>query len=274
MLAPFFSCGAKLPIWTAFAVILFQGKYAELIVFGMYLYGICVALISAAVLNKLIQGKSEPFLMELPDYHLPQAKNIGLLLWDKCKHYLIKAGTLIAASTVILWVFTNFSWNFKMVEDINISILGSISSAIAPVFYPLGFGRGEYRGVFVIGAFAGLIAKEEVPAIFSSLGVLELAVASVPPAAIFAYMSFNLLVIPCMAAVSTARGEFQNKKHFWLAILFWVVTAYFFSMLVYGITRLISFAWWVSVLFGLVILMSLFLAIFISYRKGKKSCNL
>lgn len=270
MLAPFFSCGAKLPIWTAFAVIMFGGMYAELIVFGVYLYGIIIAILAALILNKFIKGKSEPFLMEMPDYHTPQAKNIGLLLWEKCKHYLIKAGTLIAASTIILWVLTNFSWSFSPVEDMGDSILGSISNFIAPVFYPLGFGRGEFKGVFVIAAFAGLIAKEEVPVIFSSLGVLELAVASVSSAAIFAYMSFNLLVIPCVAAVSATRGELQNRKHFLFAILFWVITAYVCSMIVYAIASLISYAWWVSIILVCILIGAVVFCIVQSIRKDKK----
>ncbi len=269
MLAPFFSCGAKLPIWTAFAVILFGGAYAEVIVFGVYLYGIAVAIVMAAVLNKILKGKAEPFLMEMPEYHIPQAKNVGLLLWEKCKHYLIKAGTLIAASTVILWVLTNFSFTFQMVENINDSILGNISSFIAPLFYPLGFGRGEFKGVFIIGAFAGLIAKEEVPAIFSSLGVLDMAISSVTPAAIFAYMSFNLLVIPCMAAVSAARGELQNRKHFWLAILFWVITAYLWSMLVYVIASVISQYWWVSIVLLVLVIIGIVFIILYSMKKER-----
>lgn len=271
MLAPFFSCGAKLPIWTAFSVILFHGAYAELIVLGVYVYGILIAILSAAVLNKIIKGKSEPFLMEMPEYHLPQAKNIGLLLWDKCKHYLIKAGTLIAASTVILWVLTNFNWKLVMTKDIHHSILGSISDFIAPVFYPLGFGRGPYKGVFVIGAFAGLIAKEEVPAIFSSLGVLELAVASVSPAAIFSYMSFNLLVIPCMAAVSTARGELQRKSYFRQAVLFWLAASYGCSMLVYCLATLIETVWWIAIIFGVILVLIIIFCIVNSYRKEKSS---
>lgn len=275
MLAPFFSCGAKLPIWTAFSVILFEGAYAELIVFGVYIYGILVAILAAALLNKIMKGKTEPFLMEMPQYHLPQARNVGLLLWDKCRHYLIKAGTLIAASTIILWVLTNFNWKFMMTEDINASILGTVSDFIAPIFYPLGFGRGPYKGVFVIGAFAGLIAKEEVPAIFSSLKVLESAVASVSPAAILAYMSFNLLVIPCMAAVATARGEFQRKPYFWQAILFWLITAYLCSMIVYCLSTLVEMIWWVSIILVAVLVLGIILCAVNSYRKEKRTlCDL
>lgn len=262
MLAPFFSCGAKLPIWTAFATVLFGGKYADLIVGGVYFFGIIVAVLMALVLNRLIKGTQAPFIMEMPEYHLPQAKNIGLLLWDKCKHYLIKAGTLIAASTIILWVLMHFNWRFEMVDAMNESILGSVSAAIAPVFIPLGFGKGPYAGVFVIAAFAGLIAKEEVPTVFVSLGVLDAAIASVSPAAIFAYMAFNLLVIPCMAATSTAKGELGHRRHFLLALLFWVLTAYFFSMVVYVVATMIEEFWWVSlILVGVVLSILVYLIV-------------
>ena len=262
MLAPFFSCGAKLPIWTAFATVLFGGKYADLIVGGVYFFGIIVAVLMALVLNRLIKGTQAPFIMEMPEYHLPQAKNIGLLLWDKCKHYLIKAGTLIAASTIILWVLMHFNWRFEMVDAMNESILGSVSAAIAPVFIPLGFGKGPYAGVFVIAAFAGLIAKEVVPTVFVSLGVLDAAIASVSPAAIFAYMAFNLLVIPCMAATSTAKGELGHRRHFLLALLFWVLTAYFFSMVVYVVATMIEEFWWVSlILVGVVLSILVFLIV-------------
>ncbi len=271
MLTPFFSCGAKLPIWTAFAAVLFAGAYADLIVFGVYFFGIAVSIIAAIILNKLIKGKSEAFVMEMPDYHTPQARTICLLLWDKAKHYLIKAATLIAASTVVLWLLTSFDWTFNMVEEINQSILGSIANFIAPIFYPLGFGRGEYASVFVIASFAGLIAKEEVPAVLESLGVLELAVASVSPAAIFAFMAFNLLVVPCMAAVATARGELNNRKHFWLTILFWVVIAYVFGMLVYVFSTLISYAWWVSLI--LVGVVALAIALYVIYIKKLKNAE-
>jgi ferrous iron transport protein B len=195
-----------------------------------------------------------------------------MLLWEKCKHYVIKAGTLIAASTVVLWFLTSFGWNFRMVEDMNSSILGSISSVIAPIFVPLGFGSSEYASVFVIASFAGLIAKEEVPAVLESLGVLEAAVASVAPAAIFAFMAFNLLVVPCMAAVSAAKGELNNKKHFALTIVFWIVIAYVFGMIVYGLGTLISIAWWVSIILLALLIGAVSAFIVVSYKR-ENVCN-
>lgn len=275
MLAPFFSCGAKLPIWTAFAAVLYGGAYSDLIVGGVYFFGIIVAMITALILNKIIKGENTPFIMEMPEYHRPQARNIGLLLWDKCKHYLIKAGTLIAASMVILWVLTNFSWTFQMVENMEESILGSIANFISPIFIPLGFGRGAFAGVFVIAAFAGLIAKEEVPTVFASLGVLELAVASVSPASIFAFMAFNLLVIPCMAATSTARSELNNRRHFLLALLFWIGVAYIFGMIVYATATLITLYWWISILLGILLVGGLagFIIYQVQSEKEVLSCN-
>lgn len=269
MLSPFFSCGAKLPIWSAFAAILFFGQYRELIVFGVYFFGIIVSIITAIILNKFIKGESEPFIMEIPDYHRPQAKTVGMLLWEKCKHYVIKAGTLIAASTVVLWFLTSFGWDLSIVGNINESILGSISNVIAPIFTPLGFGSSKYASVFVIASFAGLIAKEEVPAVLESLGVLELAVASVSPSAIFAFMAFNLLVVPCMAAVSAARGELNNKKYFITAILFWIVTAYVFGMIVYALGTLISIIWWISLILLAMLLIAIITFIVVSHKKDK-----
>ena len=270
MLSPFFSCGAKAPIWTAFAVLLFDGAYADFIVLGVYFFGIFVAVIMAWILNKLIKGDKTTFIMELPDYHLPQAKNVAILVWEKCKHYVVKAGTLIAASIVVLWFLTNYSWTIQPVEEINQSILGSISSFIAPIFAPLGFGIGQYAGVFVIAAFAGLIAKEEVPAVLEALGVIELAVASVSPSAIFAFMAFNLLVVPCMAAVAAARGELNNRKHFALTIVFWIVTAYVFGTLVFLLGSLIEIAWWTSIIIGVLIVGLIVAAIVVSQINMKK----
>ena len=239
--------------------------------FGVYIFGIVVAIIAAAILNKLIKGKSETFLMEMPEYHLPQPKNLAVLLWQRCEHYIVKAGTLIAASIVVLWVLTNFSWTFEMV-DMQDSILGSISNFIAPIFTPLGFVNNDYQIIFVVAIFAGLIAKEEVPAVFEAFGILELAVAAVTPSAIFAYMAFNLLVVPCMAAVSAAKSELDNKKNFWLAILFWIVTAYIASFLVYHIANLIALYWWTAIILSVLFVGVIGYLIVRSIRK-ERLCN-
>ena len=124
--------------------------------------------------------------------------------------------------------------------------------------------------MFVIAAFAGLIAKEEVPAVLEALGVIELAVASVSPSAIFAFMAFNLLVVPCMAAVAAARGELNNRKHFALTIVFWIVTAYVFGTLVFLLGSLIEIAWWTSIIIGVLIVGLIVAAIVVSQINMKK----
>ena len=113
MIAPFFSCGAKLPIWLAFAGVLFAGQYGDLVVFSVYLIGIVVAIVAAIILRfTVFKGETPPFIMELPSYHLPQFKNLMAHLWEKLKHFIIKAGTIIAASIVVIWFLSNFDFTF------------------------------------------------------------------------------------------------------------------------------------------------------------------
>jgi ferrous iron transport protein B len=277
-LAPFFSCGAKLPIWAAFAgaFAYYRGLNAEMIVFSMYILGIAIAIISAFLLKKtIIKGETPPFIMELPAYRLPQVKNTLLHLWEKLKHYVIRAGTIIAGATIVIWALTNLSFSFVMVEDSGDSMLGVISKFFTWIFIPLGFGMGDNGWKFVVATFTGLIAKEIVVAtmgIFAgmdgdealetegeevgttllgamiitvggSLGALDVAVP-----AMFAFMAFNLLSVPCMAAVGAARGEFRNGKWLFKAIAFWVVTAYVVSLIIFWVGALYSLAWWAGLL--------------------------
>ncbi len=253
ILAPFFSCGAKLPIWGAFAAVLFGGAHADLIVFMMYFIGIAVAVLSAILLRKTaLKGETAPFIMELPAYHLPQFKNTMLHLWEKLKHYVVRAATIIAGSIVVIWFLTNFGFAFwqGMVEQGD-SILGRIAKVFAWLFVPLGFGMGENGWMFVVAAFSGLIAKEMVVATLgtfagiddaldietgelasTAFGTLVASMAGGFPAAI-AFMAFNLLSVPCMAAVAAASGEFRSKKKLWFAVGYWMATAYVVSAILF-----------------------------------------
>ena len=268
MLTPFFSCGAKLPIWAVFAAIMYNGAYAEFVVFAIYLLGIVVSVIAALIMtNTVFKGEVSPFVMELPAYHFPHARNIFRNLWDKLKGYIIRAGTIIAGAIVILWFLSNFGFadgTFGMV-DIGDSILAVISKWLAYVFYPLGFGQnfgGTSTGyIFVVAAFTGLIAKEMVPATLALLvnmdpdavldGVgligspLHDLLSKVPEPALWAFLAFNLLVIPCMAAVAATRKELGNKKEFWITMGFWFAIAYLVAMMIfYGMTYL-----WLGIVF-------------------------
>lgn len=243
ILAPFFSCGAKLPIWATICSLAF-GSYADLGVFGMYLLGIIVAILAAIFLSKtFLKGGKPPFLLELPQYHLPQFKNTVRYLWENLKHFLTRAATIVAGSTVVLWFLSNFSWAWTMVEPYSKeSILGSIGAFIRPIFYPLGFASGDSGWMFVIAILAGLIAKEMV---VSTLGVLAgsagiaALVGTLSPLAAIAFMAFNLLTLPCMAAMSAARSELGKGKKFRFAVLFWLATSFIVS-LPFGILALLG----------------------------------
>ncbi|MBO5775920.1 MAG: ferrous iron transporter B, partial [Clostridia bacterium] len=173
---PFFSCGAKLPILTAVSggiIQVFGVGNADLITYGMYVVGIVVAILSVLLMRSTtMKGEDPTFIMELPDYHSPQFRNLMLHLWDKAKHFIEKAFTIILISTVVIWFISHFSWTWKFLPDdrIDESILAGIGGLIQPLFTPLGFGSqlGTWGGVFAVGAITGLIAKENVVATFGT----------------------------------------------------------------------------------------------------------
>lgn len=273
---PFFSCGAKLPILTAIAggIVTYFGLgfHADLITYSMYVVGIAVAIISIIVMRKSSQrGGNTPFIMELPAYHLPQFKNLMLHLWDKLKHFIKKAFTVIFASTIVIWVVSHFSfdWKFLPDEQMNMSILAGLGKLIVPIFTPLGFGSqlNDFGWVFVVGALTGLIAKENVIATF---GVLAMSIGAViAPGAgegigeitamitatnitipgLLAFIVFNMTTIPCFAAVATAKNELPTKKSFKWTIVFWLVTSYLVASVVY----IVGEWWWTLFIFASVV---------------------
>ena len=235
--------------------------------------------------------------MELPNYHLPQFKSLMIHLWDKLKHYIEKAFTIILASTIIIWFLSNFSWQYEFLpEVINIngeeivanirmdeSILASFGSLIAPLFAPLGFGSNlnNYVWVFAVAAMTGLIAKENVIATFGTLaacvagvyiatdeGVLEVAsmisVTGIGVPALISFIAFNMTTIPCFATVATTKAELTSKKFKW-TLVFWLVTSYIVSMMIY----LIGTWWWTAFIFLGLIVLVIVLIRFINIRLGK-----
>ena len=201
---PFFSCGAKLPILTAMAgglIMRFGVGNADAITFAMYIAGVCIAILAVLLMRNTTQrGETPPFIMELPTYHWPRFKNLMIHLWDKAKHFIKKAFTIIFASTVIIWILQSFSWNWEfLLQDaqelfeadpvkwasleeieglINVradeSILGGIGMLIQPLFTPLGFGSQltAFGWVFAAAALTGLVAKENVVATFGALAAI------------------------------------------------------------------------------------------------------
>ncbi len=261
---PFFSCGAKMPILLAVSGAIVQAfgfGNADVITYSMYLLGIATALISLLIMRTTTQrGEASPFIMELPTYHIPGFKNLMLHLWDKAKHFIHKAFTIILLSCVVVWFLSNFGWNWKYVgDDMQNSILASVGQLVQPFFTPLGFGSqlGANGWVFAVAAMMGLIAKEDVIAAFGTLagcitsgflgatdeGVYEVTVmiqaTGITIPALISFIAFNMLTIPCFAAVAAAKGEIKKGKFRW-TLLFWVVTSYLVSTMVYTIG---SWAW-------------------------------
>ena len=207
--------------------------------------------------------------MELPSYHAPQFKNLMLHLWDKTKHFIKKAFTIILASTIVIWFVSHFSWGWNYLPDeaMNESILAGIGNLIRPLFTPLGFGSqlSGFGWVFVVAAITGLIAKENVIATFGTLAacitsgrfiadealegvdsVVEMISATgITVPALIAFIAFNMLTIPCFAAVATAKAELPTKKSYRWTLVFWVAVSYVVSMMVY----LIGSWWWTLFIF-------------------------
>lgn len=292
---PFFSCGAKLPILTAIAgaIISLAGvSNPDVITYSMYVLGMATAIVTVILMrHTTMKGEVPPFIMELPTYHMPQFKSLMLHLWDKLKHYIEKAFTVILASTIVIWFLSSFNWNFEFLPEailidgeeivanlrMDESILGNLGSFITPLFTPLGFGSNlkAFAWVFAVAAVTGLIAKENVIATFGTLaacvagglssglvssedGVIEVLsmvnATGITIPALLSFIAFNMTTIPCFAAVATAKGELTKKK-FRGTLVFWLVTSYIVSMMIY----LIGTWWWTSFIFAALIVLSIIL---------------
>lgn len=287
---PFFSCGAKLPILTAVAGGIAQltgTGNADVITYSMYLLGVIVAICAVLLMRSTtMRGETSPFIMELPSYRMPQAHSLAMLLWDKLKHFIKKAFTIILASTIVIWFVSHFSfsWEFLPDERMNESILAGIGKLIQPLFTPVGFGSqlGEWGWVLVVAAITGLIAKENVIATFGTLatcitgtfvadetlgGVDSVAqmisATGIGVPALIAFIAFNMLTIPCFAAVATARAEMPSKKKFNYTLLFWVASSYIVSSMIY----LIGQWWWTAFIWAG--LWAAAITVVVLYNKGR-----
>ena len=257
MTATFIPCGAKLPVIALMGGVIAgeTAGYAEssFIAPLMYFIGIVAVLVAAIILKKTkpFSGKPAPFVMELPQYHIPQVKTVLLHVWERLKGFIIKAGTILFLACVVMWFLGGFGFTdggFGMVEDSADSLMAAIGGVIAPIFAPLGFGEWQP----VAASISGFTAKE---AIVSTMGVLAnvagdtedavnvaAGVASWFPTAIaaFSFLMFNLLDSPCLAAIATMAKEMNSKKWFWFAILFQNVFAYVVCLCFYQIGSFVT----------------------------------
>ena len=214
LLTPFMSCTAKLPIYSFFVSVFFPG-HGGLIMAGLYLFGIMMGILVAFLYKgTLFQGEPVPFVMELPNYRLPGAKNVAQLLWEKAKDFLQKAFSVILIATIVVWFLQSFNLRLNMVEDSAGSILAAVSSLLVPLFAPLGL--GDWR--ICTALLSGFMAKESV---VSTLGVLFGGnIGSVmSPVSAASLLVFSLLYTPCVAAIASIKRELGSK---WaVGVVFW-----------------------------------------------------
>ena len=239
----FVPCGAKMPIIGLFAGALFGGS--SLVAISAYFIGVAAIVISGVILKKTraFAGEPAPFVMELPAYHMPSARNVLHATWERGWSFIKRAGTVILASSVILWFLQGFGFvdgAFTMVEDNNNSLLAAVGSVVAPIFAPLGFGSWQAS----VATFTGLIAKENVVGTFGVLfGFAEVAeegdeiwgniATDFTALTAYSYMIFNLLCAPCFAAMGAIKREMNNGKWTLAAIGYMCGFAYAASLLVY-----------------------------------------
>ena len=259
MTATFIPCGAKLPVIALMGGVMASYATGSYTAGGfmapiMYFVGIVAVLVAAIILKKTkpFSGKPAPFVMELPQYHVPQAKTVLLHVWERLKGFIIKAGTILFLACVVMWFLGGFGFTnggFGLVDDSADSLLAVIGGFIAPIFAPLGFGEWQP----VAASLSGFTAKE---AIVSTMGVLAnvaesksedtvtvaQAIQSWFPSAVaaFSFLLFNLLDSPCLAAIATMAQQMQSKKWFWFAILFQNIFSYLVTLCVYQIGTLVT----------------------------------
>ena len=259
MTATFIPCGAKLPVIALMGGIMTAYATGDYVAAGfitplMYFIGVVAVLVSAIILKKTkpFSGKPAPFVMELPQYHIPSAKTVLLHVWERLKGFIIKAGTILFLATVIMWILSsigNTGSGIGFVEDSNDSIMAVLGGILAPIFAPLGFGKWQP----VAASISGFSAKESI---VSTMGVLAnvagddaedtmivgAAIKAWFPSAVaaFSFLLFNLLDSPCLAAISTMAHEMQSRKWFWFAILFQNIFAYVVTLCVYQIGLVVT----------------------------------
>lgn len=259
MTATFIPCGAKLPVIALMGGIMTAYATGDYVAAGfitplMYFIGVVAVLVSAIILKKTkpFSGKPAPFVMELPQYHIPSVKTVLLHVWERLKGFIIKAGTILFLATVIMWILSsigNTGSGIGFVEDSNDSIMAILGGILAPIFAPLGFGKWQP----VAASISGFSAKESI---VSTMGVLAnvagddaedtmivgAAIKAWFPTAVaaFSFLLFNLLDSPCLAAISTMAHEMQSRKWFWFAIFFQNIFAYVVTLCVYQIGLVVT----------------------------------
>lgn len=235
ILTPFMSCSAKLPIYAFFTSVFFPGKGALVMIF-LYVFGILTGIIFALILKgSLFKGEPVPFVMELPNYRMPGAKNVCQLLWEKAKDFLQRAFTVIFVATIVIWFLQTFDLRFNIVTESKDSILAILAGYIAPIFNPLGFGDWRISTALI----SGFMAKESVVSTLSILyGSTQSLLMSLTTPAALSLLIFCLLYTPCIAAIAAIKRELNGK---WALIVVFgqCLIAWLASFVVYHLILLV-----------------------------------
>lgn len=208
LLTPFMSCSAKLPIYAFFTAVFFP-KHGAIFMIGLYFIGILVGILVALLMREtLFKGEAVPFVMELPNYRLPSAKNVAQLLWEKAKDFLQRAFTIIFIATIVIWFLQTFDTKLNLVTNSQDSILAMVASWITPIFAPLGFGDWRISTALITGFMAKESVVSTISILFKSTANL---VSALSPLAALSLLIFCLLYTPCVAAIASIKRELGGK---------------------------------------------------------------
>ena len=276
MLTPYMSCSAKIPIYAVFCAAFFP-DYAAAVMIGLYAVGIVLGIIAALLLKKSVfRGNPVPFVMELPNYRLPSAKSVALLLWDKAKDFLQRAFTIIFLATIIIWFLQNFDTRLNVVANSADSLMALIGRAIAPIFAPAGF--GDWRAVTAL--ISGFTAKEAVVSTLSVLtntGVAELGAALAAiftPLSAFTFLLFTLLYTPCIAAVTAMKRELRSGLATAGVVTLQCTAAWTVSTVIYQLgIRLSAYSIQDFILIALIAAAMIAAVVYLIRRRGHAGCS-
>lgn len=233
LITPFMSCSAKMPVYLLMVSMFFKDS-GPIVIFGLYLLGIAVAVLTALIFKStVLKGKNSPFVMELPPYRLPSAKTLLLHIWERVRDFLIRAGTVLMGASILIWFLRGFNFNLQMVDSADESILASVGMVLAPVFTLCGF--GDWRAS--VSLVTGIAAKESVASTMSVLYGGGLAGAFSTLSAV-SFLVFVLLYTPCVAALTAMRREFGSRKWMAVSVIYQLAVAWVISFAVFQIGSL------------------------------------
>lgn len=237
VLTPFISCGAKMPIYVLMASVFFA-QYQTVLVFSLYLVSLTVVFGSGFILSKTwFKGADSGYLLEIPPLRLPKLKNTATQVWQRIKEFIVRAGTIIFAASVVLWFLQSYDLSFQMTQTPDESILAMFGKIIAPIFVPLGFGNW----IASVALLTGITAKEMIISTMSVLlsgqdGSFTLAISQVfTPVSAYSFVIFILLASPCMAAIATMKKELGNWRDFSFALAYQIGLAYGVAFVIYQV---------------------------------------